>query len=358
MLARLGRRPLLGRVADWHLDERCIHRRHNHLAHCFTCSKDGHASARISAALTTRGVAVLRFDFTGLGQSGGDFANSNFSSNIADLLAAAGWMGSQGHAPSVLVGHFLGGAAVLAAAGDIDEVVAVATVGAPCSPEHVSHLIVEADPELATTGQTRVSIGGRIFSIKAASWKTSPRNPRPQRIAALGRPLLVLHSPQDQIVGVDNARAIFDAARHPKSFVALYGADHLLTQPADAEFVAPSSQPGFVGTYPKSPRYRTSPPPGKKLPQLRLPPSPASSSLRRNGVATFTRSALVGAPGPWTNPIAQAGRRRRPDTVRHAAVRAGGVHVDDDAHVCRKQGMRHGPHHREVAAQSHPRPGL
>jgi len=207
-------------------------------AHCFTCSKDGHAAARISAALTGHGVAVLRFDFTGLGQSGGDFANSNFSSNIADLLAAANWMRSQGNAPSVLVGHSLGGAAVLAAAGDIDEVVAVATIGAPCSPEHVSHLIVEDEPELATHGQTRVSIGGRAFSIKADFLEDIAAQPQAQRIAALGRPLLVLHSPQDEIVGVDNARAIFDAARHPKSFVALDGADHLLTRQADATFVA------------------------------------------------------------------------------------------------------------------------
>jgi putative redox protein len=207
-------------------------------AHCFTCSKDGHAAARISAELTVHGVAVLRFDFTGLGQSGGDFANSNFSSNIADLLAAADWMRSQGHAPSILVGHSLGGAAVLAAAGDIAEIVAVATVGAPCSPEHVSHLIVEADPEVGTSGQTRVSIGGRAFSIKADFLDDIAAQPQAQRIAALGRPLLVLHSPQDEVVGVDNARAIFDAARHPKSFVALDGADHLLTQPADSEFVA------------------------------------------------------------------------------------------------------------------------
>lgn len=207
-------------------------------AHCFTCNKDGHAAARISAALTGHGVAVLRFDFTGLGQSGGDFANSDFSSNIADLLAAAGWMRSQGHAPSILVGHSLGGAAVLAAAGNIDEVVAVVTIGAPGSPEHVSRLIVEGGPELAENGVRRVSIGGRVFSIKAGFLEDIAAQPQAQRIAALGRPLLVLHSPQDQIVGVDNARAIFDAARHPKSFVALDGADHLLTQPADAEFVA------------------------------------------------------------------------------------------------------------------------
>jgi uncharacterized OsmC-like protein/pimeloyl-ACP methyl ester carboxylesterase len=207
-------------------------------AHCFTCNKDGHAAARISGALTGHGVAVLRFDFTGLGQSGGDFANSDFSSNIADLLAAADWMRSQGHAPSILVGHSLGGAAVLAAAGNIDEVAAVVTLGAPSSPEHVSHLIVDGGSELTTNGQTQVSIGGRSFSIKADFLDDIAEQPQAQRIAALGRPLLVLHSPQDQIVGIDNARAIFDAARHPKSFVALDGADHLLTQPADAEFVA------------------------------------------------------------------------------------------------------------------------
>lgn len=207
-------------------------------AHCFTCNKDGHAAARISAALTGHGVAVLRFDFTGLGQSGGDFANFHFSSTIADLLAAAGWMRSQGHAPSILVGHSLGGAAVLAAARNVDEVVAVVTLGAPSSPEHDSRLIIEGGPQLATNGQTRVSIGGRMFSLKAGYLDDIAAQPQAQRTALLGRPLLVLHSPQDQIVGIDNARAIFDAARHPKSFVALDGADHLLTQPADAEFVA------------------------------------------------------------------------------------------------------------------------
>ncbi|NMM23923.1 MAG: OsmC family protein [Phycicoccus sp.] len=239
-------------------------------AHCFTCSKDGHAAARISAALTHHGVAVLRFDFTGLGQSGGDFANSNFSSNIADLLAAANWMRSQGHAPSVLVGHSLGGAAVLAAAGDIDEVVAVATIGAPCSPEHVAHLIVEAEPGLATNGQTRASIGGRIFSIKADFLEDIAAQPQAQRIAALGRPLLVLHSPQDEIVDVDNARTIFDAARHPKSFVALDGADHLLTQQADATFVA-----SLIATWVR--RYLPQGPSTPDVPasQQEAPPAPA-----------------------------------------------------------------------------------
>ena len=262
-------------------------------AHCFTCNKDGHAAARISAALTTRGVAVLRFDFTGLGQSGGDFANSDFSSNIADLLAAAGWMRSQGHAPSILVGHSLGGAAVLAAAGDIDEVVAVVTLGAPSSPEHVSRLIVEGGPEVAANGQTRVSIGGRTFSIKADFLDDIAAQPQAQRIAALGRPLLVLHSPQDQIVGVDNARAIFDAARHPKSFVALDGADHLLTQPADAEFVA-----SLIATWVR--RY--------------LPAAPSTAGDPSPALATPVPAVTV--PGVV---VAETGQGRYIHTVRAGA---------------------------------------
>ncbi len=262
-------------------------------AHCFTCSKDGHAAARISAALTTRGVAVLRFDFTGLGQSGGDFANSDFSSNIADLLAAAGWMRSQGHAPSILVGHSLGGAAVLAAAGSVDEVVAVVTLGAPSSAEHVSHLIVQGGPELAANGQTRVSIGGRMFSIKADFLDDIAAQPQARRIAALGRPLLVLHSPQDQIVGVDNARAIFDAARHPKSFVALDGADHLLTQPADAEFVA-----SLVATWVR--RYLPA------APSTVVDPSPAQAAP----VPAVTVTGVV---------VAETGQGRFIHTVRAGA---------------------------------------
>ena len=265
-------------------------------AHCFTCSKDGHAAARISAALTDHGVAVLRFDFTGLGQSGGDFANSNFSSNIADLLAAADWMRGEGYAPSILVGHSLGGAAVLAAAGDIDEVVAVATVGAPCSPEHVSHLIVAADPEPAANGQTRVSIGGRAFTITQDFLDDIAAQPQAQRIAALGRPLLILHSPQDQIVGVDNARAIFDAARHPKSFVALDGADHLLTQPADAEFVA-----SLIATWVR--RYLPQAPStvGDPTPEHDAAPAPAGGGVvvAETGRGRYIHTVHAGAH-TWT----------------------------------------------------------
>ncbi|OZC02678.1 bifunctional alpha/beta hydrolase/OsmC family protein [Rubricoccus marinus] len=208
-------------------------------AHCFTCSKDLHAVRRVSQGLTAHGYAVLSFDFTGLGESEGDFADTSFSSTVADLVHAARHLGARGLPPSLLVGHSLGGAAVLAAAGALPKVRAVATIGAPCDPGHIRHLFVDREADIAARGEAEVSIGGRPFCIRQqflddlASHQTMR-----ERIAALGRPLLVLHSPMDQTVGIEQARHIFGAARHPKSFVALDGADHLLTRREDAAFVA------------------------------------------------------------------------------------------------------------------------
>jgi uncharacterized OsmC-like protein/pimeloyl-ACP methyl ester carboxylesterase len=207
-------------------------------AHCFTCGKDVRAASRISRALAARGIAVLRFDFTGLGESGGDFADSTFSSNVTDLVRAADQLRAQHSAPTLLVGHSLGGAAVVAAAARIPEVRAVATIGAPCSPEHVTTLLAGARPEIEAAGQAEMTLAGRTFRIRREFLTDIAEQQQRERIAALGRPLLVLHSPQDDMVGVDNARLLFDAARHPKSFVALDGADHLLTRAADAEYAA------------------------------------------------------------------------------------------------------------------------
>jgi uncharacterized OsmC-like protein/pimeloyl-ACP methyl ester carboxylesterase len=207
-------------------------------AHCFTRGKDVVAAARIARALTERGIAVLRFDFTGLGRSGGDFSNTHFSSNIADLGCAADYLREHFAAPSILIGHSLGGAAVLAATHLIPEVRAVATIGAPAEPQHVVGLFDEHRSTIEEDGEAEVTPAGRTFRIRRELLDDLAAQPQAARIANLGTALLVLHSPTDELVGVDNARRIFDTARHPKSFVALDGADHLLTNPDDAAFVA------------------------------------------------------------------------------------------------------------------------
>lgn len=207
-------------------------------AHCFTCSKETKAATVISQGLAERGIATLRFDFTGLGESGGEFGDTSFTSNVGDVVAAADMLRDRYAAPSILVGHSLGGAAVLAAAHDIPEVVAVATVGAPADPEHVTRLLGDEAERIATEGEAEVHIGGRPFTIKKQLLDDLSAQPTEERLRSLKRALLVLHSPQDEIVGIDNASRIFTGARHPKSFVTLDGADHLLRRREDAAYVA------------------------------------------------------------------------------------------------------------------------
>ncbi|WP_129663625.1 bifunctional alpha/beta hydrolase/OsmC family protein [Phytoactinopolyspora endophytica] len=207
-------------------------------AHCFTCGKDVVAASRISHALTELGIAVLRFDFTGLGESDGEFANATFSSNTADLVRAADHLRITLAAPSLLVGHSLGGAAVLAAAEQIPEVRAVATIGAPADPAHVVDLFAADRPEIESAGQATVQLAGRPFRVRREFLDDISSQPQTDRIATLNRPLLVLHAPGDNIVAVDHARRIFDTARHPKSFVSLDDADHLLSNRADAAYAA------------------------------------------------------------------------------------------------------------------------
>lgn len=207
-------------------------------AHCFTCSKDARAASRISRSLAAQGVAVLRFDFTGLGSSDGDFANTNFTSNVGDLVAAANHLRAHHAAPQLLVGHSLGGAAALVAAGEIPECQAVATIGAPCDPEHVSHLFTGSIEEIEATGEAEVEIGGRRFRIQRQFLEDIREQSMRERIRRLRRALLIFHSPVDEIVAVDNARRIYECALHPKSFVSLDDADHLLRRPADADYVA------------------------------------------------------------------------------------------------------------------------
>jgi alpha-beta hydrolase superfamily lysophospholipase len=207
-------------------------------AHCFTCGKDIFAASRIAQALTEHGIAVLRFDFTGLGASEGEFANTNFSSNVADLVAAADFMRSEHQAPKILIGHSLGGAAVLAAAGDIAEAKAVVTVGAPSDPEHVRGLFGPSLGTIETTGEAVVQLAGRPFKIKRQFLIDAAGHNLAARTANLKRALLVMHSPKDATVDISNALAIFTAAKHPKSFISLDDADHLLTRREDAVYVA------------------------------------------------------------------------------------------------------------------------
>ncbi|WP_412550304.1 alpha/beta fold hydrolase [Shimia sp. MIT910701] len=207
-------------------------------AHCFTCSKDIPAARRIAARLATMGIAVLRFDFTGLGHSDGEFANTHFSSNVADLVAAAAYLEDRGMAPDLLVGHSLGGAAVLRAATQIDTAKAVVTLGAPSDPAHVAHQFDTHTDQITSEGQATVTLGGRPFEIRKAFLEDISNQNLSKCIASLNKALLVLHAPRDATVSIDNAAQIFEAAKHPKSFVTLDNADHLITNPKDAEYAA------------------------------------------------------------------------------------------------------------------------
>ena len=213
-------------------------RAHALFAHCFTCSKDIFAASRIAQALVEHGIAVLRFDFTGLGHSEGEFANTNFSSNVADLVAAADWLRRSHQAPAVLIGHSLGGAAVLAAAEAIPEVRAVATLGAPSDVSHVAGLFREHVAEIEAHGEALVQLAGRAFRIRREFLADAAEQNLREKVARLGRALLILHSPTDATVAIGNATGIFVNARHPKSFVSLVDADHLLTRRSDAVYAA------------------------------------------------------------------------------------------------------------------------
>jgi putative redox protein len=207
-------------------------------AHCFTCSKDLKAVVAIARTLLSRRIAVLRFDFTGLGQSGGDFAETTFSSNVEDLVRAAEHLTSVAEAPQILIGHSLGGAAVLQAAHRLPTVRAVATIGAPADPTHVLKLVESGREEIERDGEATVRIAGRAFRIRREFLEDLGPETMRAAIGDLRRPLLVMHSPVDAVVGIDNAARIYEAARHPKSFVSLDDADHLLTDPADARYAA------------------------------------------------------------------------------------------------------------------------
>lgn len=207
-------------------------------AHCFSCGKDSIAAARIARGLTDRGFTVLRFDVTGLGESEGEFGEATFSMDVADMVTAAGVLRERGQAPGLLVGHSLGGAAAIAAAAKIPESRAVATIAAPAEPSHVTDLLARQVPDLLDRDEVEVQLGNRTFTLRREFLEDLRSQPQRERIATLGRALLVMHSPQDRTVSIDNATAIFMAARHPKSFISLDGANHLLTGRDDARYVA------------------------------------------------------------------------------------------------------------------------
>ena len=213
-------------------------------AHCFTCSGSLSAIRHISRALTMHGVAVLRFDFTGLGRSEGEFAESHFSANVQDLLDVHAYLKEHYEAPSLYIGHSLGGAAVLVAAADNEEVKAVATIGAPAHVDHVKKHFSHKLEEVETLGEVEVHIGGRPFVINKEFVNQFDQTDLSVIIAALKKPLLVLHAPFDKIVGIENAQEIYHHAIHPKSFISLDGADHLLTNKADAKFAG-----NMIGTW-------------------------------------------------------------------------------------------------------------
>lgn len=206
-------------------------------AHCFTCSKNLRSVEHISRTLTEHGMGVFRFDFTGLGESEGNFSDTNFSSNIDDLEAAATYMEKEWAIPRMLMGHSLGGAAVLQASHRISSIEAVATVAAPCKPDHVAHLLMDKREEIKKKGKARVKLSGRTFTIKKQFLDDLEVQTMDGVIRDLDNPLLIFHSPVDQTVGIDNAAHIYQLAKHPKSFISLDDADHLLTNEEDAKYV-------------------------------------------------------------------------------------------------------------------------
>jgi putative redox protein len=231
-------------------------------AHCFTCGKDIFAAARIAEGLTARGIAVLRFDFTGIGSSEGEFANTNFSSNVQDLLAAVDFLRANFSAPALLIGHSLGGAAVLAAAPQVAEAVGVVTIAAPASAAHVTHNFSAQLDEIETTGVATVTLAGRPFTIKKQFLDDLAGQNILDGLAGMKKGLLVCHAPRDEYVSIDNAGTIFSAARHPKSFISLDTADHLLRKRADAVYVADVIAVWASRYLPAEPAKAAAPPPG------------------------------------------------------------------------------------------------
>lgn len=254
-------------------------------AHCFACAKDFFAASRISGALAERGIAVLRFDFTGLGGSEGDFANADFSSNVGDLIAAAAHLRETAEAPSILIGHSLGGAAVLASAAAIPESRAVVTVNAPSDPAHVLKLLGDARTALDDGKVAEVELGGRRFTIAPNFVKDLEAANLLEAVHGMRKAFLIFHAPRDQVVGIDNATRLFQAALHPKSFVALDGADHLVSRREDAVYVAE-----IVAAW--APRYLKDRRPTPAL--VEAPLEPGTVAVSETGEGRFAQTVRVG----------------------------------------------------------------
>ncbi len=316
-------------------------------AHCFTCGKDVRAAKTVAERLAMCGIAVLRFDFTGLGGSEGEFANTHFSSNVDDLVAAADHLRQTRAAPTLLIGHSLGGAAVLAAAHRIAEVRAVATIAAPSDPAHVTGLFKEHVNTIKEQGEVDVLLAGRPFKIRREFLDDVAEQMLMDRVAHLKKALLIFHSPTDDLVGIDNASHIFTAAKHPKSFVSLAGADHLLSKKADARYVA-----NVIAAWAE--RYLD-------------PPASVTEAQSEAGVVTVreTRAAkyqqeIMSGPHRFLadEPVAFGGLELGTRPIRSPARQPRRLHVDDDPHLCRPQGAAARARHRAAQSQEGARRGL
>lgn len=309
-------------------------------AHCFTCSKDIPAARRIAGRLASMGIAVLRFDFTGLGHSDGEFENTNFTTNVQDLVATSAELERRGMAPSLLIGHSLGDAAVLMAASDITSIKAVVTIGAPFDPEHVTHNFADALPRIIRDGVAEVSLGGRPFRISNDFLEDVAKGQLTPTISNLNAALLVLHAPRDATVSIDNASEIFLAAKHPKSFITLDDADHFLTRVQDAEYAA-----DVIATWATLYLDMKRPAPPIGIPEGVLRVSEADASGFLQDIQSGPHHVLADEPAAY-------GRHQQgPDALRVPVCGAWGVYQYDHSHVCAPQGLAAGSRQRRC----HPR---
>lgn len=279
-------------------------------AHCFTCTKDIFAARRIASSLAAAGVGVLRFDFTGLGSSEGEFANTNFSSNVEDLVRAAGYLRDNHSAPTLMIGHSLGGAAVLVAAHAIPEARAVVTINAPADAAHVLENFGSSLEQIRDKGEAEVVLAGRQFRIRSSFIADAEQHRLEDRISSLGKALLVMHAPRDAIVGVENASKIFLAAKHPKSFVSLDDADHLLSSPAAAAYAARVIE-AWASKY---------------IPETRMPRENETTDVivRETGLGTYQNSIAIGRHRLLVDePVAAGGRDSGPSPYDYLSIALG-----------------------------------
>ncbi len=294
-------------------------------AHCFTCTKNFNAVVNIDRALALHGIAVLRFDFTGLGESEGDFAETSFSTNVGDLVAAAGFLKDAFEAPRLLIGHSLGGAAVIHAAQKIPSVEAVSTIAAPAELGGLLRYVEERDLEkLEDGGDTSIKIEGKDFRIKKQFLDDLKQSSMEAAVRALKRPLLIFHSPVDRIVSIDNAAKIFMAARHPKSFISLDRADHLLSNREDSLYVG-SVLAAWASKYLKISEMKFAEP---QLSDTRI--------ITRTGKAGFRTEIIANGHSLIADePISVGGSKDGPQSLRSAGIGPGRLHGNDPENVCR-----------------------